>query len=172
MNIEEMCNQTINLYRQLDSKKQIIWKGNNHLAAVLVSLDIHLGSLAEVCGLDDTKIDGITESSNDLRLEKLIVVIRDFILLSSICNWNDNLSLSEKEEQRLSILTKDNKSQLDVLYLSIKNMLLKAYYQKDEIAFHHAWVLLMKWAKTDLNFTNLDLQTAFKQKIEKDANLI
>lgn len=167
-----MCNQTINLYRQLDAKQQLIWKGKDHLTAVLVSMDIHLGDLAEVCGLDYTKIPGLADSTKDIRLDKLTLVIRDFFLLSSICNWNDKLKLTEKEIKRLSQLNEDSRHQLMVLYLSMKNMLLKAFYQKDGIAFRHAWILLMKWAKTDLRFTDAELETAFNQKNEKDLHLI
>lgn len=167
-----MCNQTISLYRKLDVHHQLIWKNEEHLTAALVSLDIHLGELAEFCGLDYTKIPGLSESTKEIRLEKLVLVMRDFLLVSSICNWNDKLNLTEKENKRLSMLNKDSKNQLGVLYLSMKNMLLKAFYQKDEIAFRHAWVLLMKWAKTDLTFTDSELQTAFTKQFEKDLNLI
>ncbi|WP_429970971.1 hypothetical protein ACQW5G_08190 [Fructilactobacillus sp. Tb1] len=172
MNIEAMCNQTINLYRKLDTKRQLVWKENQHLPAVMVSLNIHLGELAELCGLDDTKIDGITSSTKEERLNAFVVVMRDFILISSICNWNDKLRLSEDETKRLAILNKDDKSQLDTLFLSIQNMLLKAYYEKNDTSFRHAWVLLFKWAETDFGFTDAEIQTAFLEKIEKDLKLI
>ncbi|CAJ2234823.1 hypothetical protein BGL41_00475 [Fructilactobacillus sanfranciscensis] len=172
MNIETMCKQTVNLYRQYDAKRQFIWKDTEHLSSILVSLNIHLGQLAEVCGLDYTKIDGITDSSKELRLEKLVVVMQDFILLSTICNWTDKLSISEKETKRLTILPKDDKNQLNILYLSIENMLLKSFYEKDVIAFCHAWILFLKWGKTDLNFTENEIQVAFQKKIEKDLKLI
>lgn len=167
-----MSDQTINLYRKFDAKHRFIWKDNQHLSSVLVSIDIHLGQLAEVCGLDYTKIDGITDSTRELRLKRLIVVMRDFILLSSLCNWTDKLAISEKETKRLNILPKDDKNQLQILYLSIENMLLKSFYEKDVIAFRHAWILLIKWGTTDLDFTDTEIQIAYQEKIEKDLKLI
>lgn len=98
--------------------------------------------------------------------------MQDFILLSTICNWTDELSISEKETKRLTILPKDDKNQLNILYLSIENMLLKSFYEKDVIAFRHAWILFLKWGKTDLNFTENEIQVAFQKKIEKDLKLI
>ena len=38
--------------------------------------------------------------------------------------------------------------------------------------FRHAWILFLKWGKTDLNFTENEIQVAFQKKIEKDLKLI
>ncbi|WP_413627252.1 hypothetical protein R4B61_05405 [Fructilactobacillus vespulae] len=168
MNFNELNDMTVNLYRQFEAKKQMVWKDNHHLLSIVTSLDIHLGELAVSSRLDDTKINSAVKLDSERQIDAAIGVLKDFFLMASICNWTDIFELSEKEQKRLQILPVDDKAKLDTLYLSIKNMILKSFYEKDKTSFRHGWILFYKWIFSDLKFDETGFEKDFQEKVKKE----
>lgn len=170
MNLPEMSAKTINLYRQIDAKKQNIWQDNKHITSALVALDIHLSDLAKISGLDVIGLENVSQSSHQRKLDYYLLVLQDFLLLANLLNWSDTLEVSDEFFDKVSALKKDNQNQIMILYLSLKNMLLKGYYEKNKTYLKHAWKLFLKWGIVDLGFNTSEINDEFLNKIQEELN--
>lgn len=169
MNISKMVSDTVNLYRQLDAKNQKIWKPGTHVSSSYVSLNIHMSELAKSSGMLKTDIT-VPSGNRDYQLENYVKTLRDFLLIANLQSWTDIINVDEQTLNKLSAMKKTD--DLNSLYLSMLNMLLKSYYEKSKIGYKHAWTLFLKFGIVDLGFQAEEITDKFDEMIQNDLNTV
>lgn len=80
--------------------------------------------------------------------ENCTKIFIDFILVASRQNWSKELAFDEENLYKLASIKLGNKKAN--FNLSIKNMLMKSYYEKNSQYFVHAWKMFLKVLVSDL----------------------
>ncbi|EKK20711.1 hypothetical protein [Fructilactobacillus florum] len=144
MEFEKLQTAIINYYRTVDTKQQRAWGTGQHLAAALFDLDLNLADFAKT-----KRLGGGSTNSGRTAKQAYLEALKTFVLLATLLHWNQQIQLSSTGLAKIQQLPVDDNPKQITLYLAIKNMLLKAYYQHDQDCFQHAWQLFLKWGLVD-----------------------
>ncbi|MHA8138417.1 2-deoxyuridine 5-triphosphate nucleotidohydrolase [Lactobacillaceae bacterium Scapto_B20] len=162
LNVQDMLVNAVNYYRQYEQKNQLQYLPETRFKNAFVNLDLALANLANDMGWTVASVDRPTVSNEEL-LNQYVKVIRAFLLMANLRNWNKVTLINDDELTKLS--RKIGQTDLSKSYLAIKNMLYAAYFKHSQTDFDHAWKLILKLGLADLGFTTQAIAKAFDQQV-------
>lgn len=164
-----MLAASVELNRQIEMKRQLVWQPDHRLANAFVALDVELSEMANTSewfkvwkthrGKQD---EGLT--SRATLLNEYVDAMDFFLLIANLKNWNKIIVDSQSE--LTTITAKKAEEFLDKQYLILKQMIFKTYFAHSESSYKHAWHLFLKFGLVDFGFTTDEIQVAFFAKNE------
>ncbi|MHA8111051.1 2-deoxyuridine 5-triphosphate nucleotidohydrolase [Lactobacillaceae bacterium Melli_B4] len=166
MNGQDMLVKAVNYYRQYEQQHQLQYLPETRFKNAFVNLDLALAHLANEIGWTVAKADRPAVNTDEL-LNQYVRVIRAFLLVANLRNWNKVTLIDDDELTKLSL--KVGQTDFSKSYLAIKNMLYAAYFKHSQTDFDHAWKLILKLGLADLGFQPNQISTAFDQQVGIDS---
>ncbi|MBW1605650.1 2-deoxyuridine 5-triphosphate nucleotidohydrolase [Lactobacillus sp. Sy-1] len=162
MDFQVMLVNAVNYYRQFEQQNQLQYLPETRFKNAFVELDVSFAELAKMIGWYIPKADRKSFSSVEL-LAQYARVLRSFLLVANLRNWNRNVLVDADELDKLS--RQFTKTDFSKLYLATKNMLFAAYFKHSQTDFNHAWKLFLKLGLADLHFSADDINAEFNRQI-------
>ncbi|MEJ6400556.1 hypothetical protein [Nicoliella lavandulae] len=163
MNFQEMLINAVNSYRQYEQKNQLESLPETRFKNAFVELDVALATLADdlgwfVANADRKMVD------HEAILRDYVRVIRLFLLVANLRNWNRDVLVDDKQLAKLNV--QFGKTDYSKIYLAIKNMIYAAYFKHNQVDFNHAWKLILKLGLADLKLKPDDIKNEFDRQTQ------
>lgn len=167
MDLQALISASVFLNRQIEDKKQLHWANEARIKNAFVALDVELSEMAntsewfKVWKIHRGKSDP-DKTPRETLLYEYVDALDFYLLISNLKNWNHFVLNSEKDLPKIESLKKEDS--LDKQYLAMKRMLFDAYFNHSGDSFNHSWRLFLKFGLVDFGYSEIEIETAFKDK--------
>ncbi|MQM77667.1 dUTPase [Lentilactobacillus buchneri] len=167
MDLQSLIASSVYLNRQIESKKQLHWSNDGRVKNAFVALDVELAEMAntsewfKVWKTHRGKHDP-NKTPRETLLYEYVDAMDFYLLISNLKNWNHVILNSQDDLDKIKQFKKEDN--LDKQYLALKRMLFDAYFDHSGDSFSHSWRLFLKFGLVDFDYTEQEIEQAFKDK--------
>lgn len=123
-----------------------------------VALNVSLAHLSDLMGWFKLGQERATVSNEEL-LQAYVEVLDHTFQVAARQTWSHLIVMKPEELEKLK--QKRTAKSLSQQYLSISHFLDQSFIERQQVAFRHAWHLILKLGLVDLNFTEDQIQDAY-----------